>query len=851
MLKKVWLCCLLLAGMLTAGAADVLIGGNSRLAGELAQRLQRAGMTVETADAVTAESLSGCRLVILPPGMRFSDGTAALLKNFNGALMVMDRENLGCVLPEKLQKKLLVDWRKALFRLAGDKNGTFKLDAAGFIAAHNRYFRDGSLFLHVDGLKIEPGSDALAFQVSGGADSDLLSVSLTDDTGRQFVSYVPLERDLRTAVLRFADFLALPPDAPENCDFSHQERPEKLYSSDERIAPEKIRSVAVGLSRRHLWWDKGGSFRLGPIYSCNTGLKDGRRSGYAGRFAVPYAAIGAAVPDSAFDPMDGAVRMQGRIKTFAMPFDNVAKLQVKHGREAADRAFAPAVREAAERRIPLLTDEKGNAAGMVILPADLQNKKQPAALFGLPETAYWQHPELLNEVCSAASYLVKEPQILGVLPCLRDQRLAVRVRVHNPGKSAVSGELTVRVAGLPETVGKMTLPPRSRREITLTLPEFPESLDMTIFAWEVVLQTSHGKDIWRDAADARKTAEYLAEHLLQLAETHGDGRFSHHFFADVYGARALAVLGLRMNRPEWVQAARRMIQGLVSRQTSEGALPMGYGEQKRISWVADNGTAVIAMLDFAALFPDLREQYLAAAKRFYLWRESFYMDDARVEKLEKEFGKDPAHIRRGFYGIGYNDGPFYGKGPKWDAVHRVERGSAWVNGISMISLPLYWQMTGDEEILTVARRNLRDYLSSSPQINFFGAESLCHMYLRMPDAESRTSAEKALREKYLPGLLAGKFDYVLLDKGGRRTLDTLPVLYCRNSGMENTPGLRAYLMRNLWFAGSPTLPYSVQRVGGFYRHSTHGASIAAARYAGAMSLIWLTELLYPGSTLTR
>jgi hypothetical protein len=89
-----------------------------------------------------------------------------------------------------------------------------------------------------------------------------------------------------------------------------------------------------------------------------------------------------------------------------------------------------------------------------------------------------------------------------------------------------------------------------------------------------------------------------------------------------------------------------------------------------------------------------------------------------------------------------------------------------------------------------------------------------------------------------------------LDKGGRRTLDTLPALYFRLTKIEDSPALRAYLVRNLWFSCSPTLPCSVQRVGGFYRHSTHGASIAAARYAGSMTLIWLAELLYPGSTLS-
>ena len=843
--------CLLLALLPYAGAVDVLIGGRTRLGDMLAQRLQSQGMTVKTVDRVTADDLPACRLVILPPGVRCSDKIAALLKNSRAALLLMDRENLAGVLPTKVTSTPLVTWGKTPSRLAGNRNAVFSQEKDGFIEVRTPYFRDGSVFLEVKDVSLKPGESGLMFQVSGGADSDLLSIQLTDDCGRQFVSYFPLERQRKTAFLRFADFLVLPPDAPANNEFSHQERPGKLYVSDGQITAEKIRSVAIGLSRRHLWWDKGGAFRVGTICSFRSALQDERRSGYAGRFAVPYTTIGVAVPDETFNPADGAERVSGRVKDINLPwFDKMPDPPVKYGREAADRAFLPAVRSAAERRIPLLTDAQGNVAAMMTLPADGQNKKSPVAFFGLPEDAYFRHPVFLNEVCRAAAGLIDSPQILNVLPCLRNQQLSVRVLVGNPGKSAVKGVVTVRLAGLPEAAGEITLQPGSAREICLSLPEIPEAFSMKDFTWVVRLQTTHGNDVWKDRVSAADTAEYLAGHLLQLAETHVDGRFSHHFFADIYGARALAVLGLRLNRPEWVQAARRMIHGLVSRQTPEGALPMGYGEQKKISWVADNGTAVIAILDFAALFPDLRAQYLAGARRFYRWRESFYMDDARVEKLQNEFGKDFAHIRKGFYGIGYNDGPFYGGGPKWDTVQRVERGSAWVNGISMISLPLYWQMTGDREILNIARRNLQEYLAGVPQINFFSAESLFHMYWRLPDGGKRELAARALREKYLPGLFVSKHDYALLDKGGRRTLDTLPVLYCLYSGLERSPGLRAYLVRNLWFTCSPSLPYSVQRIGGYYRHSTHGASIAAARYAGSMTLIWLAELLYPGATLS-
>lgn len=855
-MKKIVIKLLLFAGILTLRAADVMIYGERTLfAEQLAARLKQQGMTV---DVARHGDFSGSRLVILPPETPYSDEISAKLRLYQGALMVMGQK----IPAASSAEKLLVDWRTGSFRLRGDKNGSCTQEKNGFIQVRNSYFRDGSIYLEMKDIALAPGSDCLKFQVSGGADSDLLSIAVTARNGRQFVSYVPLTGRMKTAVLRYADFLALPPDAVPWEEFSSRERPPEPWLSDDRLVPEEISSVAIGLSRRHMWWDKGGSFLIGPVYCGKSGSASHSRSGYARRFEIPYATIGVTVPDTAFDPADGAVEKKGKdflisavpenpvdhgaLNPFSVKGFRTVPAPVKiYGREANDRVFVPVIREKAERRIPLLLDCSGEAAGMVILPADTQSAVRPKAIFGLPGSAYLQNTGLMDFVGKTARYLLRSPQIRMVMPCLREGKMTVRVRVHHPGENNLEGTVTLHVGKLPPVSRNIPLLPGKTREIQLTLPEIQEAFDLTAFDWRVELQTSAGNDVWQDRADVRRSAEFLAEHLLQLAGTHADGRFSHHFFADVYGARAMAVLG----RPEWRLAARRMIHGIVTRQTPEGAFPMGYGEQKKISWVADNGTAALAIVDFARMFPDLRKEYLASAKRFYAWRETFYIDDARVEKLKKEFGKDPAHIRKGFYGIGYNDGPFYGKGAKFDIVRRIERGSAWVNGISMASLPLCWKLTGDAAVLSLARRNLQEYLAGRPQINFFSGEALIHMYCYLPDAESRALAEKALREKFIPGLWAGKNDYVLLDKGGRRSLDTLIALYCRNNGLENTPQMRAYLLRNIWFACSSTLPWSVHRVGGYFDHSTHGSSIAAARYAGSMSLIWLAELLSPGATL--
>jgi len=88
----------------------------------------------------------------------------------------------------------------------------------------------------------------------------------------------------------------------------------------------------------------------------------------------------------------------------------------------------------------------------------------------------------------------------------------------------------------------------------------------------------------------------------------------------------------------------------------------------------------------------------------------------------------------------------------------------------------------------------------------------------------------------------------LFGKGGRATLDHLPLLYCMRT-FGSSPEARAVLARALLFQGSKKSPYSVSQVGDLYSHSSHGTSIAAARYAGSLTLVWLVELRYPGSTL--
>ncbi len=265
-------------------AADVWIcGERTRFAEALESSLKKNGLPVTVSETGDPAAF---RLVILPPGFRCTDELAARLNRFDGALMVMDRENLGCPVPEKIQKHSVVDWRRNVFRRLGNPQGTHKVTPDGAVELGNAYFRDGSVYPDVAGLQFQPGDEGIAFQVSGGADSDLFSVLLKDRDGRQFVSYVPLSRETKTVFLRFADFLALLPDSVENAEFSWAERANNLFIPDIRPVPEKICGMAMGLSLRHLWWDKGGSCRIvadicgldGSVIAGNLALVPGEMS---------------------------------------------------------------------------------------------------------------------------------------------------------------------------------------------------------------------------------------------------------------------------------------------------------------------------------------------------------------------------------------------------------------------------------------------------------------------------------------------------------------------------------------------------------------------------------------------
>lgn len=757
------------------------------------------------------------RLIVFPPGYAVSDALRESLDTFywrGGAIIVTDPRNLGAPAPRPASFRPLGGLRDPVSR-----TGTEKVRLA---------VREGM---------IRETNKLLVFEAKGDFNSEVLSVVLTDRAGRQFIHYADLERRWRKYALRFADFVFTGIVGNSELEFLLVKVPGATVRIADRIRPEEIVSVTFGISPRHAWNDKPVSFSLARIGAAGDAAPgaDGRRSGILRRWTTQLDRIGVRLPTSFLDPLDGT-------DGFAVP-----DRQRIRGREADDKHFAEEMHRRAARRLVLAARPDGRPTAVLSISSSPRNPDPAWGAVVLPETAFAPGGEAVRHIVRMAEILLQEPHFTDVSFDLADVggdvRLCARLRFMNPG-AAIPGELSLTVGTLAPVRASVTLAPGAN-ECTLTLGAIPEKFDFLHISWRVTLKTAFGGETVDDCADAAEMTEDLLTHLDVLQASHPDGRWSHHFFADVYAARAMAVLGVQTDRPDLIAKAERMIAGLVSRQHPDGALPMGYGERKRLAWVADNGTAALALVHLASWLPEKKTAYLGTVRRWYAWRESFRITPEKSAALRREF-RDEKNTVPGFYGIGLNDGPYFEKGAKFPEPVRIERGPVWVLGISMASLPGYVRLTGDAGIRELARENWRVYREHAGPLNFFSAESVYWMYHYLADLPDHARAEAMLRD-FMRRCGQTRGD-ALFGKGGRATLDHLPLLYCMRT-FGSSPEARAVLARALLFQGSKKSPYSVSQVGDLYSHSSHGTSIAAARYAGSLTLVWLVELRYPGSTL--
>ena len=465
-------------------------------------------------------------------------------------------------------------------------------------------------------------------------------------------------------------------------------------------------------------------------------------------------------------------------------------------------------------------------------------------------------------------------RIVNFMPYMRAGRIAMIMQVTNMQSKAASVALAAQLGERMTCATNLTVAARRSKNAILAFGDLPEDFNLMDFGWNVSAKAPDGTvDAKFGRANVAAAFDYLAKTLIARQQTLPNARYSDCFFADVYAARALMGLGAVRQNKAWIESGRRWVEeGLVARQFPDGGYPMGYSEEDGVHWVADNGTAALGVVAAAALFPECRARYLDSVKRYYAFRDSFYQSPERVAALEKAFGKQPQYTREGFYGIGMNDGDYleryilkekcraekraFPPKPANRPLVRTERGFAWVNGISLLSLPSYWRLTGDPDVLKTAQRDLANYVGQASAVNYFGAETLFNCVHFLPASEATAPARELLGKFVTQVSHAGGKDTDGRrphDKGGRNTLNALTVVYLLNNGTAaQRQTLRAYVAYMMWYVASPDYRRSVYNAANLYGKAkapkTVWAKTSAARYE-AMTMPWLAELLSPGCTL--
>lgn len=766
----------------------------------------------------------------------------------------------------------------------------------------------GDIVVQFDASKVSSASrSVLQFWAKGDHYMDLLTLEVTDKTGGRWMAFQPLGHEWAQYSVSFADFM---PDGWQDAD-----KPWPL------LDPAAIKTVSLGTHTRTLWREKAMALQLGPV-----DLAENALGIYAPTSALQFVRIPAlesdlVTPSWLFDPFASAG--QGSMVTEAanglkaargVPFaeqpEVAGKLQVwrvplpwfehpgtRMGTDVRDDYTFKFDRQM--RRIPLwlLADAVQNEISDVGSPATVAELRLVSGkasqgtnigLFGVSPTALLEKAPLLDSLASAVIYIATEPKVLGAtinttsLEKTPDNVLpTLQVVLQNPLSRSMKGKLIVDVAdGRVKGELDVVLPASASTLRTVELSEVPVDFPFERFSWSVRLDTAAGEDTLSDTVDIERSMLYGFAHLIGIQQQFPDGRYSHHYFGDAYGARAMLAYcdllkrepeRLQRNRDIWEQenlspealhaSAVRFFDMLANRQNEDGSIPMGYGEHHGVYNVADGGQLTICMGQVIPLLnddPERQAKYLFTLRRFADWAETFYIDEALSAKLSREFEQDEKAKQKAKPVEKAQPGVWSGVTERVDArvghyglgngyKRRNATGPSWVMPCLLGMQTILTHLDSNPEYLEILKRNAAAYLDRNyPSLGHYQAEGLFWVWFSSDDAALRERIEESLRTSFIPDIMAGRINaqYRL---GARATLRTLPLVYYKQY-LGDTESVRATLLKSVWAFGSQDSPNGQRLLGELHPKPHHGESITAAKFA-QFSAGWALELIDPGSSL--
>ncbi|MBD1422813.1 hypothetical protein H8B21_14650 [Sphingobacterium chuzhouense] len=708
----------------------------------------------------------------------------------------------------------------------------------------------------------------LAFKAKGNHYMDLLSLQIKDRDNKKWITFVPLTLDWEEYTVSLADFI------PEGWNAS-----EEMYPL---LDPNRVDSLAMGANLMTVWREKAMTFAIGDVSLCEneTGI-------YAPTSALlpltlPFQENDITFPKWIIDPFFQSIPQEGLLKvvsTKGSPFGNLERQDIKGSHILANTLaeFPGSLngtdtkkdydhRSDREKRIiPLLTTEDGRTVAHLDIHAGGIYGNASIAAFGIQPTQLVNQSDLRGMLVNVAHFILNTPRVLKIAINTTTQKNKESVvpkfiiTLQNPTAEVIKGKLSLNIAGTLQKKVDVEIAPRKTLERIIQFGEVPADFSFKQFDWTIALETPNSHDHIQETVDIERSMLEAFIHLVKIQKKYPDGRYSHHYFGDAYGVRAMfAYLDFLDRNPQhfaknsdlWQkispadirESAIRFCDMLVERQLPNGALPMGYSEHASGYNVADGGQMALALFQLSRYVKNetKRKAYLDVCYRFLDWAETFYIDEAKSDSLKVSRPKDYAkgNAAAGLYGLGQA------------GRSRQETGPSWVLAdiLAAQTYAAYIDSGPNNEIYRkIADRNIKFYANAKySAAGYYQAEALFWAWLTTDDKAIKKVILENLDASFLPPLYRGKLND-MYDLGSRSTLRALPLLYYQQF-MSNTASNRAVLLKYIWSFGANTSMSSMRNLSQTFPKPVHGESLAAAKYA-ALSALWSMELLEPGATL--
>ena len=328
----------------------------------------------------------------------------------------------------------------------------------------------------------------ICFSAKGDYEVNVLTLKITDESGKEWVAFKPLKRDWQYMQITMADFLSI-----------------DSKIDDVQLDPSKVVNLSIGITTKLIWGDKEGSFGISTVYLAGTSSYAGVPSHELRRWRIALQEFGIEHPEWVISPyLDASIiKNIPRIQiadsnsiafhgsAFSIPpIELNAQSRAQLG---SDKQIVDELKRDSMRRVPILyaLDENGKVIGNVGEIRFLTGgyySGSAMALFGLQDADY-SNSLLTKVIIETTRYILTVPKTLQVTANTAKndtEELVLEILVSNPLKKEVNADISVSVANsLLKGEKQIKLPAGNTKITTLSIGKISDDFPLTKFGWKV------------------------------------------------------------------------------------------------------------------------------------------------------------------------------------------------------------------------------------------------------------------------------------------------------------------------------------------------------------------------------